>query len=246
MARLNTFFLSPDKWPAVPGESVLLDGTEARHMLTVLRTDKDQTVRLFDGQGNDGLFRVESVSKRKAVLEALELSSHSLPSSGVTLAIGWGKSKRRNYFFEKLVELKGLGVAFWKAHRSQGSLPSDSKDAWNEKCLQAAKQCGNPHLPNIRVLTNGLDELVEFTSEFDQCFLAWESDEATVPLSPASLSNGKSLVIIGPEGGLEQREAQKLIDADCRPVTLGESILRWETAASYCLSLAHCARQEKK
>jgi len=50
MARLNTFFLSPDKWPAVPGESVLLDGTEARHMLTVLRTDKDQTVRLFDGR----------------------------------------------------------------------------------------------------------------------------------------------------------------------------------------------------
>ncbi len=157
-----------------------------------------------------------------------------------------GKIQTAKLFFEKLVELKGLGVAFWKAHRSQGSLPSDSKDAWNEKCLQAAKQCGNPHLPNIRVLTNGLDELVEFTSEFDQCFLAWESDKATVPLSPASLSNGKSLVIIGPEGGLEQREAQKLIDADCRPVTLGESILRWETAASYCLSLAHCARQEKK
>ncbi len=244
MARLNTFYLPPDEWPDNPGDLVTLKGGEARHMGTVLRTEKGRQVRLFDGRGRDGLFKVREINKSNALLEALDLDGHCVQSSGRTLAIGWGKSKRRNYLFEKTVELHGHGVVFWQAVRSQGRVPSLPKDTWADKCIQAAKQCGNPLLPVLETAPGGVDTLVGMVDEYDHCLLAWESGDISTPLAPSMLSKGRTLVVIGPEGGFDSREAQRLIEAGFKPVTLGNSILRWETAATYCLSLAFFGTQD--
>ena len=244
MARLNSFYFPADYWPSMVGDTAVLKGNEARHMLTVLRTETEQTVRLFDGQGRDGMFRVKEVTKNRALLEAVQLDQYPRPEYGVTLAIGWGKSKRRNYLFEKAVELKGQGIAFWNAHRSQGKVPSSPKETWLEKCTQAAKQCGNLHLPTLATMSNGIEDLLNISNEFDVCYLAWESGNATQSLMPNHLNAKKSLIVIGPEGGMEDREAKKLIDGGFTPVTLGDTIMRWETAATYCLSLGWLAQQE--
>lgn len=246
MGRLNSFFFPAEFWPSMVGDTAVCKGDEARHMLTVLRTGTEQTVRLFDGYGRDGLFRVKERKKNRALLEAIQLNTHPEPVAGLTLAIGWGKSKRRNYLFEKMVELKGAGVLFWQAKRSQGFMPENPKDTWQDKCIQAAKQCGNPYLPRLEVLSGGLAELQECADSYDHSFVAWESEIATTPLSPGHLASGRSLVVIGPEGGLEDDEANALIDSGFTPVTLGKSLLRWETAASYCLSLAWFAIQENQ
>lgn len=243
MARLNSFYLTPDTWPSIKGDIIDLVGDEVRHMLIVLRTAPDQVVRLFDGQGRDGLFKVCETSKKRVRLETLELNIHTPDKQGVTLAIGWGKSKRRNYLFEKVVELQGNGVLFWEAKRSQGQLPKAPKETWREKCVQAAKQCGSLFLPKIDTVNDGVQGLCKIAGDFDKCYLAWESDEASEAMSPSHL-DGNSLIVIGPEGGFEKVEAEKLISAGFTPVTLGKSILRWETAASYCLSLGWFAKQD--
>lgn len=246
MARLNSFYFPSEFWPSLVGDTAVLKGTEARHMLTVLRTEADQTVRLFDGQGQDGLFRVNERSKNRALLEAVQLNRHPEPSTGVTLAIGWGKSKRRNYLFEKSVELRGLGIVFWEAKRSQGALPDEPKESWHDKCVQAAKQCGNPYLPIISTCAGGINGLIESAQDYDACYLAWESKSAQKSLQPSDLAGKNSLIVIGPEGGMEDIEAEKLIDAGFIPMTLGNTIMRWETAATYCLSLGWFAQQDVK
>ena len=246
MARLNSFHLPSPQWPGRTGDTVRLDGGEARHMLTVLRSRVGDEVRLFDGHGRDGAFVIRELTRSRVALEAVRLHEHPEPKSGVTLAIGWSKSKRRKYLFEKTVELKGLGIAFWKAERSQGEMPGAPKDTWEEKCLQAAKQCGNPHLPEISLHPGGIPALIEFSRHFDRCFLAWESEDVRSPLVPADLAGCRSLIVIGPEGGLEDFEAEALVSVGFMPVTLGDSILRWETAAAYCLSLGMLARQDTK
>jgi len=244
MSRINSFYLQEAMWPSKIGDMVVIVGAEARHMLTVLRTDEKQIVRLFDGHGRDGLFRVATKDKKEALLETIQLNQNQKPSNGVCLAIGWGKSKRRNYLFEKTVELHGLGVVFWQAARSQGVVPDTPKETWKDKCIQAAKQCGNSYLPMLKTIPGGLDNLISFAQGFDRCYLAWESNEISNSLSPFLLSGGKMLVVIGPEGGFEKFEAGKLIKAGFLPITLGNSILRWETAATYCLSLGFYALQE--
>lgn len=243
MARLNTFFLPPDEWPAVPGALVSIKGAEAKHMGTVLRTGKGGEVRLFDGQGRTGMFAVREINKNNALLESLNMESHPASGTGLTLAVGWGKSKRRKYLFEKTVELNGSGLIFWQAARSQGQVPNQPKGTWTDNCIQAAKQCGNPRLPDLS--TRGeLSQLIEMAGEYDNSYVAWESPDISISLSPSMLSKGRTLVVIGPEGGFEAREAESLIEGGFKPVTLGPSILRWETAATYCLSLAFFGRQE--
>lgn len=236
MSRLNSFHLPSERWPVQGGE-VLLEGPEAKHLLQVLRTPAGAVVRLFDGQGNDGLFELLSGGKKTARLRAQQLTVHPRPAAGLTLALGWNKSSRRGWLMEKGVELRAQGLAFWRAARSQGT-PPPVKDSWQEKLIQSAKQCGSNWLPELACLDNGIDGLLAFGQEFDRKFLLWESPDAPVLLRPSMLTAGRCLAALGPEGGLESTEVERLVAAGFEPVTLGDSILRWETAALHCLSLS--------
>lgn len=244
MARLNTYFLPQGLWPdllSVSG-SVRLEGAEARHLLGVLRARVGETVRLFDGQGRHGLFELtEILSKNAAELHAVSLATEPAPKRGVTLALGWNKASRRDWLLEKGVELGALGIFFWQAGRSQGAMPSEAKDSWREKCVQAGKQCQCAWLPELDIVAGGVDGLRRIAADFDGCYLLYEGAETQALLEPHRLAAGRTLVVLGPEGGLEEREAACLAEAGFTWASLGPNPLRWETAALSCLALAHHA-----
>ncbi|MGE4505143.1 MAG: 16S rRNA (uracil(1498)-N(3))-methyltransferase [Desulfovibrionaceae bacterium] len=235
MARLNSFYLPPQAWPESGRAS--LSGAEAHHLAVVLRHKPGDVVRLFDGQGAEGLFTVLSCGKKLAELEARETARHQRPEGGLVLALGWNKSSRREWLLEKGVELGAAELCFWQAARSQGRIPHEIKDKWQDKLIQAAKQCGALWLPELTALP-GPDALLERGRGIATRLLLWERAGQAPLLSPSMLS-GPSLAVIGPEGGLEDDEARRFLDSGYTAVTLGGSILRWETAALHCLSLAY-------
>ncbi len=242
MARKNSFYLPPAQWPSRSGDKVLLDGAEAKHMVKVLRTRLGETVRLFDGAGHEGDFILLEATKSKAVLETVEVVSYDQRQSGLWLALGWNKSSRRGFLLEKAVELQAAGIIFWQAEFSQGKLPAETKESWEDKCVQAAKQCGNPWLPELGVVPGGVNGVVDYGKGFDRIILAWENQTGAL-LSPQDFETGKNLVVIGPEGGFAWHEAQYFMEHGFEAMSLGNSILRWETAAMYCLSLSFYARE---
>jgi 16S rRNA (uracil1498-N3)-methyltransferase len=69
----------------------------------------------------------------------------------------------------------------------------------------------------------------------------YEGAKQEALLDPRRLAAGRSLVVLGPEGGLEEREAARLAEAGFALMSLGPRPLRWETAALSCLALAHHA-----
>ncbi|MDQ7834453.1 MAG: RsmE family RNA methyltransferase [Humidesulfovibrio sp.] len=246
MPRLNTYHLPPNQWPDVEGSRTLLTGPEARHLLGVLRAKPGDSLRLFDGQGRSGLFKIVGVSgKDKAELVVESLFLEPMPTSGLVLALGWNKSSRRDWVLEKAVELDALGLLFWQAVRSQGAPPAVAKDSWQEKCVQAAKQCGSVWLPELGIAHGGVEGLIRVAADpggcYAGCYVLDENAATDALPDPASLASGKNLVVIGPEGGLERREAEALAQSDFKPLSLGPRPLRWETAALYCLGLAHFA-----
>jgi 16S rRNA (uracil1498-N3)-methyltransferase len=247
MPRLNSYHLPPDQWPAQPGARVLLSGPEARHLLGVLRSKPGETLRLFDGHGRHGLFEIVAVlGKDKAELVAQTLEAEPKPTSGLVLALGWNKSARRDWVLEKAVELDALGLLFWQAARSQGSPPAEAKDSWREKCVQAAKQCGSAWLPELGIVAGGAEGLVRVATKFDGCYVLDESAPTDALPDPEHLASGRNLVVIGPEGGLERHEVEVLVRAGFTPLSLGPRPLRWETAALYCLGLAHFAARTQE
>jgi len=241
MARLNSYHLPQSCWPGPDGVASL-DGPEARHLLSVLRARVGETVRLFDGAGRHGLFEISAaVSKTKAELRRLSETIEPAPTRGVTLALGWNKASRRDWLLEKSVELGALGILFWQAARSQGDMPGEPKASWTEKCVQAAKQCQSAWLPKLDVLAGGIDALLRVAADYDECYVLYEGAAQQSLLAPQALVQGRSLVVLGPEGGLEEREAARLAEAGFTHLSLGPLPLRWETAALSCLALAHHA-----
>lgn len=242
MARLNSYHLLPELWPAQEGARVQLTGPEARHLLGVLRAKIGDTVRLFDAAGRWGLFQIIAVSgKDRAELSAQSLAVEPRPANGLVLALGWNKSSRRDWLLEKAVELDALGLLFWTAARSQGEPPKAAKDSWSDKCVQAAKQCGAAWLPELGVVPGGVDGLIRIAADFHGCYMLDEGAAVEALPDPGLLATGRNLLVVGPEGGLERAEAERLAQAGFKALSLGPRPLRWETAALYCLGLAHHA-----
>ncbi|WP_320169796.1 16S rRNA (uracil(1498)-N(3))-methyltransferase [Maridesulfovibrio sp.] len=239
MSRLNSFYLPPENWHS----PFVLDGGEARHMIKVLRTRTGDVVRLFDGCGRDGLFKVTSLTRTSVALELEEEKIHP-DHRGLSVAIGWNKSSRRGWILEKAVELEARRIIFFQSEFSQGKIPAEVKDSWTEKLVTAAKQCGNSWLPELMVVKGSMDSLVEVSEEYSDRLLLWEkADNESVP--DFSVLAGESvLAVIGPEGGFSSREAEFMIESGFRSISLGKSILRWETAALLCLGAAYLERQK--
>ncbi len=235
MSRLFTFYLPPASWHC----PYILENAEAHHLVHVLRVRAGQQVRLFDGCGRAGVFLVRSVGKRKVELECLEQQSVERPKRQCYLAVAWSKALRRGWFLEKCVELGVAGVFFWAARHSQGKVPATPGEQWFSQLVSAGKQCGNLWLPTLFTCPGGLSDLLEQAARVDNRFLLWEkAGQAT--FEPACFSRPDSLFILGPEGGLAKQEVDFLAQKEVEFCSLGENILRWETAALLVAGLHSC------
>lgn len=238
---MHTFFLPAQSWR----EPYQVTGSEARHLVSVLRLTPGDSVRLLDGEGREGLFTVADAAKHKVTLRPERIMTHDKPAGAATLAIGFGKGLRRGWLLEKAVELEAGGVWFWQADRSQGKVPGEGKETWFAQMTAGAKQSNNPWLPELRTLPGGVAELAAEGERFTRKYILWEGDTEGAVLSSDDLApKGDALFVLGPEGGFTGREVDALADAEFVAVSLGNRVLRWETAALLCLGLSWWTRQQ--
>ena len=250
---MHSFFLPPQDWPDVTpllasqrSPAVMLDGDEARHLIRVLRLRSGDDVILLDGRGREALCRVGSVKKNSAELLFLRLVCHPQPASRIILAAGWGKAARRGWILEKAVELEASGLWFWQAARSQFPVPGEIRAAWQAQIVAAAKQCRNPWLPELRTLPGGADDLLAAAACADHKQLLLENDHPHQDfLSADRLAQpGCTLCVVGPEGGFTADEAALFMEAGFTALSMGNRILRWESAAVLALGLHWWKRQQ--
>lgn len=242
----SAFYLEPEHWPASDGPIfVTVQGQEARHMLGVLRHKPGDLVQLFDGRGRRGLFRIETAGKNSARLRSESVETLTRPVRQCVLAQGWSKSLRRGWLMEKAVEFEASGLWLWQGRHSQGRVPEEGKESWLQQCVAGAKQSKNPWLPELATLPRGARQLAQALPRFQRSFLLWERPKEQNVLSLEALTDcHRVLFIVGPEGGLHDEEVATLLEAGAEPMSLGQRVLRWETAALLCLGLFWWAGQQ--
>ncbi len=235
------FYISPEHW----GNAVILDGQEARHLTQVLRITEGKQVALLDGMGRTGLFTVHAVNKKTVQLSRNSEKLTPAPKARAIMALAYSKAVRRGFFMEKAVELGAHAVWLWQGDHSQGKLSPAAGEACRGQLIAGAKQCGNPWLPEVRVLSNGVDELTAMAQEADHRILPWELQDGVHMLTSELIGQeGVTVYVIGPEGGFSKRELSALSNAGFIAVSLGARILRCETAATLCLGLHWWASQQ--
>ncbi len=236
----HAFYL-PKPWD----KTCTLAGQEAKHLSQVLRLKSGEQVLIFDGEGHKGHCIVDSISKREVKLALIEEKFLPRPSSLPIMALAWSKATRRGFFMEKAVELGVHEVWIWSAEHSQGKINATIKEHWQGQCVAAMKQCHNPWLPNIVLIPDGVKHLIELSNNIEHKILPLEIQDNVPMLTSQMLGNdGTSIYVIGPEGGFSKDEILSLGQANFQAVSLGNRILRCETAALLCLGIHWWASQQ--
>lgn len=240
---MHTFYLAPEKW-----DNLILEDSEFHHLSKVLRLKAGEEITLLNGKGREALCKIAELGKKSAKLEQISVKEYPEEKSKITLALGWGKAARRGFMLEKSVELEANALWFWQAERSQFPVPKDIKNSWQEQLIAGAKQCGNPYLPELAPVCGGVKELIEKSKDYDHKQLLVESDyshDAFLTEKELGLE-GNTICVIGPEGGFTPKEVELLRQAGFKTFTIGDRILRWETAAVLVLGLHWWSKQQKK
>lgn len=235
---MDRFYLPPADWTA---DSFRLSGDEAHHCLRVMRKAIGDPVELFDGEGRWARGVIEQTGSE--VVGRVEESGSTAPvGPRLVLCVAIPKGKTMELIVQKAVE---LGVAAVQplvtehtVVRLAGVDGERKRDKWQRVALEACKQCGQNHLPEVRApqsLGAWLAEPSSATARFLASLVpgarAFREVIGEITTLPAEVE-----MLIGPEGDFSMEETEAALAAGFLPVTLGAIVLRVETAALYCLS----------
>jgi 16S rRNA (uracil1498-N3)-methyltransferase len=228
------FHLPPDQW----NESPALTGDEARHLSQVLRIRAGETVTVFDGHGRRAEAEVLTVSRDRVPLKLGQHLTKSSVSPAITLAQAIPKGKNMDLIVQKAVEL-GITRIQPLVTRNTVVQPGDGKaDKWRRTALEACKQCGQDTLPAIDEPTT-LERWLTQPGVPAHLRLIASLAPGAHPFREvlrAHPGTKDATLLVGPEGDFTAEETTAAIHAGFIPVSLGDIVLRVETATLYCLS----------
>lgn len=214
-----------DNWATLSEEETL-------HLSKALRKKVGDTINFVDGQGGWYTGVIFEINKKTTLVQVLEKIQKSAPSYQLHLAIAPTKNINRiEWLLEKATE---IGVHAIHPIISFHSERKVIKPVRLEKILRSAmKQSLKAYLPQLKPLKNFAQFLKDFDEEQDpeiEKYIAYIDPEIKIHLQD-NYSPGQNVVIlIGPEGGFSPQEAALAQKHGFKPVTLGESRLRTETA----------------
>jgi 16S rRNA (uracil1498-N3)-methyltransferase len=226
-------YLPPSSWTETP----FLEGDEAKHLSQVLRIQPGAVVTVFDGLGNHAQARVLSVSKQRVdlMLELSESAPTSLPD--ITLVQAIPKGKNMDWIVQKAVELGVSRIQPLVTRHTIVSPGGDKAEKWRRTALEACKQCGQFTIPIIEDPLPFAEWLANRPSADLEVIASLADNPRNFRETLRLLPDLESITLaIGPEGDFSPEEMTAALAAGFVPVTLGDLVLRVETATMFCLS----------
>jgi 16S rRNA (uracil1498-N3)-methyltransferase len=209
-----------------------LNEEDTKHCVKVLRNKVGDLINLVDGKGN--WVKAKIVNTNFANLK-LDIQSvvNEYNKQDYYIHIGIAPTKntdRLEWFLEKAVEIGVDEITFIQTNKSERK---ELKLNRLEKIAVAAmKQSKKAYLPKINPLIKITEFLKEDFSNFEK-YVAFVDGENNKYLHQIANQKQKYLVLIGPEGDFDMKEIGILREKNFQCISLGNSVLRTETAGIY-------------
>lgn len=222
-------------------------GDDVKHLYKVLRLNEGDEVVLNNCEGEEFLAIIKSISKQEVILEIKEkLLINNESRVKIYLFQGLPKAQKMDLIVQKGTELGITEFIPIITDRVDIKLKGDFKklDRLNRIALEAAKQSKRTIVPKVVEPIN-FEEALEKLKEMDLIIVPYENAEdfgvknLFRDLGDKANNIEKVGIIIGPEGGFETFEIDKLKNNGAYIVTLGNRILRTETAGFVTASLVN-------
>ncbi|GAA1410708.1 16S rRNA (uracil(1498)-N(3))-methyltransferase [Catellatospora coxensis] len=223
------------------GRVYTLGGMEGHHAATVQRLRVGEALLLADGRGGTASAVVQAVGKGTLDLTVTELRYAHAPDPRLTVAQGIAKGDRGELAVQAMTEVGVDEILPWAASRSvaqwRGDRGAKSREKWAAVAREAAKQARRTFLPVVGGDPDlSTKQLTQRLSAAAAAFVLHE--EATERLSQVELpAAGEIVLVVGPEGGIDDAEITAFLAVGAVAVRLGENVLRTSTAGVAALSV---------
>jgi 16S rRNA (uracil1498-N3)-methyltransferase len=236
---MPAFFISSAD---IHGTKLTLTGELCHHLRASLRVKPGEVLRLTDEHRQRYQVRVSAVAAQGLTAEILESRSGPIDAApGVLLAQALLKGDHMDWVVQKASEL-GVHTILPLISRHGVVRPQPERVAaqvarWQRIATEAAQQSEQWEPPQV---LEPMESRRFFSSHAATCALLLAERQQTMGLAniplPALPAETVTL-IVGPEGGWAEEELTQAVEGQCRAVSLGEHILRADTAAVTALSI---------
>jgi 16S rRNA (uracil1498-N3)-methyltransferase len=221
-----------------PNSEVLtLPAQVHRHAIQVLRLKSGEELCLFDGSGIEYTAQLEQVNKRESTARIIQTRQVDKESPlKTTLIQGISRGEKMDYTLQKAVELGVNQIIPVMTERCNVSLSGERAEKkrlhWQGVIISACEQSGRSIIPQLGPILS-FEELLQTPLPGTTLIL-----DPLAEIKIASLEKNETVnLLIGPEGGLTEREIEVAKQSNFHAVQFGPRILRTETAAVAVLAV---------
>lgn len=209
------------------GTTTRLEGDEARHLSRVMRAKPGDEIIVFDGTGRSGPAVITKIDRVHVDLKLGPLATEPMPKCCLTVAVALPKGDRQKWLIEKMTELGVTKLIPLITERSVALPTASAIERLRRGVIEACKQCGRSRLLEISH-AHHFSELLAGSSAEKRLLANPSGSPLLTAIDPIPVD---VLIAIGPEGGFTPDEIVAAKQANFTQVSLGDSILRIETAA---------------
>lgn len=235
---MYNFFVKDEQ---INNNRVVITGDDVNHIFNVLRMKIGEKIIISNKEKKESyISEIIEINKDNIACIILEKSRKTESNIDITIFQGLPKSEKMEYIIQKATELGAKQIVPVEMKYCISKMKDENKKVarWQKIAEIAAKQSKRNEIPIVDNLSN-INKICNIIKEFDLVIVAYENEEK---LSIKEVFNENKLakkiaVVIGPEGGFSMEEIEKLKSSGAKIVTLGNRILRTETAPIAILSM---------
>jgi len=210
--------------------TVTLDPSASHHLANVLRTTVGEPVTLFNGEGGEYAGTIHRIDKKQVIVKITEFIEREAESPlQLTLAQGISRGEKMDYTIQKAVELGVKTIVPLITERCNVKLDAQRWQKrlqhWQAIIISACEQSGRNRVPEITPPQPLAEWLPTVTSDV-RFVLSPHTKSTAIMADIASIT-----LLVGPEGGLSEKEMVIAKQYHFSSIQLGPRILRTETAA---------------
>ena len=228
---MQRYFVTKNK------DNIVFTDSDKNHIKKVMRMKNDDLIEVcYDNKAYRACF-VDVDNYSIKIIE--ELNNGVLIGPKVTVAQGLLREQKWDLILQKTTELGVHEIIPLSLERCNAKIEGKEIkkiERWNLICKEASEQSFRSYVPKVYNVTD-LKELVKMDYDLKLFCSTAESVNYIKKVLQSNDKCDKILIVIGPEGGLTSKEEKLMIDNGFISVTLGNLILRTETAPMFILSV---------
>lgn len=226
-----------DTWLCA-GQKIMIVGEDFHHIVRVMRMKPMQSIQVVTN-GQVWHAQISAIGKDVVEVCALELITKDAESPiEITLLQGLPKGEKIDAIIRQACEVGVTHLAVFSALRSVGSVPWDKREQrltrWRRMAKESAEQAQRSKIPEVSHADSLEDALLNIAPD-TEILVPYEAQDQDLPTLKQVVEHVRNKVrsiaiVIGPEGGFDQREIELVKKYEGHLLTLGPRIMRTETA----------------